>query len=101
MQFDLTLLRAEKTALYSRCFGGTIMYKIGYPLWRLAARLGIPLRLRVDVAYDAQAKVFVATSADLRGLVCEAQTIDELVKQVNFASAALLNLELQGHPNRP
>lgn len=76
------------------------MYKIGYPFWRLAARFGIPLRLRVNVAYDAEAKVFVATSSDLRGLVCGAQTIDELVKQVNFASADLLSLELQGAPNQ-
>ncbi len=76
------------------------MYKIGYPFWRLAARLGVPLRMRVDVAYDAEAKVFVATSADLRGLVCEAHTIDELVKQVNFASADLLGLELQGSTNQ-
>jgi hypothetical protein len=76
------------------------MYKIGYPFWRLAARLGVPLRMRVDVAYDAEAKVFVATSSDLRGLVCEAHTIDELVKQVNFASADLLGLELQSSTNQ-
>ncbi|MBI3231024.1 MAG: DUF1902 domain-containing protein [Burkholderiales bacterium] len=76
------------------------MYKIGYPFWRFAARLGIQLRLRVDVTFDAEAKVFVATSGDLRGLVCGADTMDELVKQVNFAITDLLELELQSSPNQ-
>ena len=43
----------------------------------MAARLGVPLRVNVKVLWDAEAKVFVATSEDLLpafGIVAEAGT---------------------------
>lgn len=70
------------------------MYRIGLPFWKQAARLGIPLNLRVDVMHDPEAEVFVATSNDLRGLVCEAATMDELVVEVNSTVNELLSIQL-------
>ena len=58
------------------------MYRVGNPFWRLLARLGIPLVVRVDVVYDKDANVYVATSPDLRGLVAEAKTKEELIASV-------------------
>ena len=48
------------------------MYRVGYPGWKLAARLNVPLLIKLDVIHDKDAGVFVITSADLRGLVVEA-----------------------------
>jgi predicted RNase H-like HicB family nuclease len=70
------------------------MYRIGYPLWRTLGKAGIPLTLRVNVLHDAEANVFVASSDDLRGLVCEANTFDELVKDVKICIDELLELQL-------
>ncbi len=75
------------------------MYKIGYPLWKLAAKIGIPLRLRVNIVKDNEAGVYVATSKDLHGLICEAATMDELMKEVNYSIGDLLSLELDGKPS--
>ncbi|POR11396.1 DUF1902 domain-containing protein [Diaphorobacter sp. LR2014-1] len=58
------------------------MYRVGNPFWRFLARLGIPLVVRVDVVFDSEADVYVATSPDLRGLVAEAKTKDELISSV-------------------
>ncbi|UGQ44790.1 DUF1902 domain-containing protein [Massilia endophytica] len=77
------------------------MYRIGYPFWKQAAHLGIPLKIRVNVVEDEDAGVYVATSTDLRGLVCEAKTMDELVKEVNAATATLLELHLSKVPATP
>lgn len=74
------------------------MYRIGFPFWRGAARMGIPLTLRVNVMRDDEAGVFVATSNDLRGLVCEAATMDELVTEVRGATHELLKLQLHSEP---
>ncbi len=71
------------------------MYRIGFPFWKQAARLGIPLNIRVDVLQDHEAEVFVATSKDLRGLVCEAATIDELVNEINNSINELLSIQLR------
>jgi hypothetical protein len=58
--------------------------------------------LRIDVIHDTEANVFVATSRDLAGLVCEAPTVDELIKEVNAATSELLTLQLRtDHPSRP
>ena len=75
------------------------MYKIGYPLWRVVAKIGIPLRLRVNIVKDNEAGVYVATSKDLHGLICEAATMDELMTEMNYAISDLLSLELNGKPS--
>jgi hypothetical protein len=78
------------------------MYRIGFPFWKQAAKLGVPLKLRIDVMRDDEANVFVATSDDLPGLVCEASSIDDLVKEVNLATCELLTLQLHSQPqSRP
>ena len=74
------------------------MYRIGFPFWKQAARLGVPLKLRIDVIRDPEANVFVATSKDLKGLVCEALSMDDLVKEVHLATTELLTLELRAQP---
>jgi predicted RNase H-like HicB family nuclease len=47
--------------------------------------------LRIDIFYDKEAQVFIATSADLAGLVVEAPTLDELVKEADGAIEMLLD----------
>lgn len=74
------------------------MYRIGLPFWKQAAQLGIPLKLRIDVIHDDEAGVFVATSADLRGLVCEAASMDDLVSEVNSSIGELLSLAMNSRP---
>lgn len=74
------------------------MYTIGLPFWKQLARLGVSLKLRIDVIHDEEAGVFVATSEDLRGLICEASSIDELVKEVNIATRELLAAQLHSQP---
>lgn len=77
------------------------MYRIGLPFWKQAARFGIPLNIRVNVMHDDEANVFVATSDDLRGLVCEASTMDELVVEVNSSINELLSIQLRNPVSRP
>lgn len=78
------------------------MYRIGLPFWKQAARFGVLLNVRVDIMHDDEAKVFVATSNDLRGLVCEASTMDELVIEVNSTISELLSFHLNNDvPPKP
>ena len=79
------------------------MYRIGFPLWKTFARLGMPLKLRIDVMHDSEADVFVATSNDLRGLVCEAQTPEDLYSEITAAIDELMAIQLESdrirHPH--
>ena len=70
------------------------MYRIGFPFWKQAARLGVPLKMRINVMRDQEAGVLVATSDDLPGLVCEAASIEELLVEVNAATRELLEFLL-------
>ena len=70
------------------------MYRVGNPFWRFLAKLGMPLIVRVDVLFDQEAGVYVATSPDLRGLVAEAKTKDELISAVYDCVDLLLENEL-------
>ena len=76
------------------------MYRVGFPGWKWAARLGVPLLLRVEVMRDDEAQVFVATSPDLRGLVAEAPTLDALFRSVYDCTDMLLEESLKSPPKR-
>ena len=72
------------------------MYRVGFPGWKLAARLGVPVLMRVDVYFDAESKSFWAKSPHLDGLVVSGETLDELRTEVRSAAQALLELKLHG-----
>ena len=58
------------------------MYRVGFPGWKLLARLGVPMLYRVDVHHDDEAHVFIATSPDVPGLVAEAKDPAALLTSV-------------------
>ena len=63
-------------------------YRVGRLGWKLAARLGVPLRVRVSVMFDDEAKVFIATTDDFLpkfGLTVESETWDGIFKEIRIA----------------
>lgn len=75
------------------------MYRVGFPGWKLAGRMGVTLLYRVNVLHDPEAGVYVATSPDLRGLVAEAPTFDELFREVHAGADELIRDQVV--PARP
>ena len=60
-------------------------YRVGFPGWKIAARLGLPLKIRVFVVYDEESKTLVAECNDFQpylGIVTEGETFEELQKKV-------------------
>jgi predicted RNase H-like HicB family nuclease len=72
-------------------------YRVGFPFWKTAAKMGCSLKMIVCIHKDAEAGVYFAHSPDLRGLVVEAATLEELREEVRSAAPALLDLALGGH----
>lgn len=70
------------------------MYRVGFPGWKLAAKYGIPVKLRVNITQDLEANVYVAQSPDLDGLIVEAHTLDEVKDEALAAAGILLELAL-------
>ena len=66
------------------------MYRVGFPGWKLAAKLGVPVRLRVYIKQDLAANVYVAQSPDLQGLVIEGHTLEEVKNEALVCSKYLL-----------
>lgn len=71
------------------------MYRLGWMFATLLANVGIPLLIKVDIIHDDEANVYIATSSDLKGLVVEANTLDELEKEVLELVPELLALSSQ------
>jgi predicted RNase H-like HicB family nuclease len=69
---------------------GQMSVRMGAPLWWLAAAVGMTIKIRVDVRRDEEAGVYVGISRDLKGLVVEAPTMDELIAEIRLAAQALL-----------
>jgi hypothetical protein len=53
------------------------------PFWAILAYFGYRLTIRVEVLHDEEVGVYVATSKNMRGLVCEADTLEELKAEVD------------------
>ena len=71
-----------------------IMYRLGWFFSEFFASMGIPLLIKVDVLFDDEANVYVATSSDLKGLIVEAETLDELEKEVKTLLPEILALNV-------
>jgi predicted RNase H-like HicB family nuclease len=75
------------------------MYRIGFPGWKVAARWGVPLSLRVLIHYDSEAASYWTTSPDLGGLIVTGNDLEELFAEVKLAAPDLIELEI-GQPAR-
>lgn len=73
-----------------------MQYHVGWPLWRLAARAGLPLKVLVCVHRDEDAGVFFAHSPNLRGLVVESPTLQGLSQEIDDGIVTLME-ELVPH----
>jgi len=69
----------------------TAYWRLGFPGWRIAAALGVPIRIKVDVWRDDEAKVYFASSDDI-GLAVEAGSLDELMTEIHAALPELIKL---------
>lgn len=69
------------------------MYRLGWPFATFFAKMGLSLLIKVEIIHDNDADVYIATSPDLKGLVVEAETLDELEKEVWVLVPELLTLD--------
>jgi len=71
-----------------------LSYRVGRPLWKAVARIGVPMSLRITIARDDECGVYIATSPDLDGLVVEAKSLNELRTEALAAAEMLMGLAL-------
>lgn len=75
------------------------MYPLNWPFSRLAASLGVPLVIKLQLHFDKEAKVFFATSPTVAGLVLEASSIDEILKEAEIMIPELLRVKFGNLPS--
>lgn len=68
-----------------------LAWRLGLPGWRIAATLGIIIKIKVDVCHDDEANVYFATS-NVIGLAVEAESLDALMKEIHLALPELVTL---------
>jgi len=66
-------------------------WRLGFPGWQIAARLGFPIKIKIGVSHDVEAGVYFATSADI-GLAVESDSLDGLFKEIHSAVPVLLEV---------
>lgn len=76
------------------------MYRVGLPGWKWAARLGLPVLVRVRVHRDTESQTYWADSPDLDGLVVSGADLDELHSEAVAAANELLALAVHSNKAR-
>ena len=66
-------------------------WRLGFPGWRIAARLGFQIKIKIGVFHDTEAGVYFATSEDI-GLAVESESLDGLLKEIHAAIPVLLEV---------
>ena len=69
-------------------------YRVGWPLWKLAYRLGFTLSYRYDIYYSPESRDYCALSPDIKGLGAEAKTIEEVVDAMESGALEFVRLDL-------
>ena len=69
-------------------------YKVGFIGWKIAARLGVPLSVTVRIGRDEEAGVWLAQGVHLTNLIVEADTLDNLFKEIHHCAIDLIEIEL-------
>lgn len=62
-------------------------YRVGAPGWKSVARLGLPLKALVEIQYDKDAQVWIASCEDflpVLGIATEAETTEQLRKRLEL-----------------
>ena len=75
-------------------------YRIGWPFWKLAYKIGCTLTFRVIIHKGTDKPVFWCESPDLPGLIAEMPTIEELIKEVHIMAEELLELNYNLKPSK-
>ncbi len=65
-------------------------YTVGKLFWTLFVSWGYTVKVPVSIMWDGSAQCFVATSQGLRGLVCEADSVEQIKKDIAVAVDLLL-----------
>lgn len=66
-------------------------WRLGFPGWRIAAGMGLPIQIKVHVCKDEEAGVYFAVSDDI-GLALESESLDALMKEIDLALPELIEL---------
>jgi predicted RNase H-like HicB family nuclease len=75
-------------------------YRVGFPGWRLVAKLGVPMVVKIVVHKDKDSGTFWAEGQGLRGLVVTGKDLNELYSECTAAIDELMSLELDGYQPR-
>lgn len=76
-------------------------YRVGFPGWKIAARIGIPLKVVVSIVFDPRTGYFTALSDDFNpqsGIAAEAKDWDDLVKEVNYEIEEAMDFIFKNRP---
>lgn len=73
-----------------------MIYRVGWPLWKLAYKLGCTLYYRYDIYQSSESNDYCAISPDIKGLNAEAKTLDEIKEAMEYGAQEIVKLDLFG-----
>lgn len=68
------------------------MYPFNYPFAKFISAIGIPVYIKIEAFLDEEAGVYVASSPNVKGLHVEAESLDELRKEIELTLPGLLEI---------
>lgn len=73
-----------------------MIYRVGWPFWKLAYKLGFTLYYRYDVYRNHESNDYCAASPDIKGLNAEAKSLDEVCEAMEYGAQEIVKLDLFG-----
>lgn len=71
-------------------------YRVGWPFWKQAFKLGVKLSYRYQIFYDVDCKRYIGISPDVTGLIAECDTPEEVKSVIEGNAPDLVSCQIYG-----
>ena len=86
------LLKLQLIYTYLVLWRQEMNYRIGLPFWKLACKMGFTPSFRIIIHKDPKQNVYWCESNDLKEVISEMPSIEELIREVNNIAEELLEM---------
>ena len=69
-------------------------YRIGWPFWKTVYKFGFPLYYRYEILFDVDCKRYIGRSPDIKGLIAECDTVEEVQDVIESNAKDLVNWDV-------
>lgn len=72
-------------------------YKVGFPGWKIAYKMGVPLYYRYTIYFNPELKHFCGFCPDIKGAITESSDLKEVIEAIQDCALEFISVDLNSN----